>query len=221
MKFQIILLIFSTICCLIIVIDYKKRSNLYKNSNLCTADNNKIKLKEDDMNNSDLSMSSKSRSTVYENDFVVNIREKQESSNKNNLQLVSIHIRAHTGLHINELVPLMLSLGLRYGEMKIFHRYDEINDKKRILFSIASLEKPGQIDINNENLQLPGLAIFFNAACNARTENMRIYDSMIGTARKIVELQENCELFNAKHLPLSTDDIQKQRHKLLTYEQNS
>lgn len=46
-----------------------------------------------------------------------------------------------------ELLQAILSAGLRFGDMNIFHRYEDLNGNGRVLFSLASVEEPGVFDI--------------------------------------------------------------------------
>ena len=65
--------------------------------------------------------------------------------------LVVFHAMAGQGSAYQgyDLLQAMLSINLRFGERKIFHRYDSnaITGRGNILFSVASINKPGTFDL--------------------------------------------------------------------------
>jgi cell division protein ZipA len=62
--------------------------------------------------------------------------------------------------------------GLEYGELGIFHRHREVGGRDRILYSVASMVKPGTLNPEElvAGLEVPGLSLF-----------MRLPSSMPGT----------------------------------------
>jgi cell division protein ZipA len=52
--------------------------------------------------------------------------------------------------------------GLEFGELGIFHRHRELGGKNRILYSVASMVKPGTLvpETLEGGLELPGLSLF-------------------------------------------------------------
>ncbi len=60
----------------------------------------------------------------------------------------------------DQLIQALTEVGLEYGEMEIFHRYDKASDTR--LFSVASMVEPGTFPIDDIALfQCPGLLLFF------------------------------------------------------------
>jgi len=76
--------------------------------------------------------------------------------------LVIINIMAPKGLSFygGDVLDTLTNLGLRFGELGIFHKFDERGQK---LFSISQAVNPGFFDINNMPLSsVKGLSCFFD-----------------------------------------------------------
>lgn len=60
-----------------------------------------------------------------------------------------------------KLLPAMLTLGLKYGDMSIFHRHQDSAGHGSALFSVANMFKPGIFDVDNmENFTTRGVTLF-------------------------------------------------------------
>jgi cell division protein ZipA len=92
-----------------------------------------------------------------------------------------------------ELLQALLSQGLRFGEMDIFHRYQETNGKGPILFSLTSAVEPGTFDIHNMgNYSCPGLTLFLQSSGHTQVDSER-FETMLKVAQNIArELDGTC-----------------------------
>ncbi|MDA9095191.1 cell division protein ZipA [Porticoccaceae bacterium] len=90
----------------------------------------------------------------------------QKSAEKPNTQpeeVLVIHLMANKGEKVagQQLLDAVLSAGLRYGAMKIFHRHLSDDGSGPVLFSIANLVNPGTFDLNTMgDLEVPGVTLF-------------------------------------------------------------
>lgn len=76
--------------------------------------------------------------------------------------LVIVNIMAPAGLFFygRDVLENLNSLGLRFGELGIFHKFNERGEK---IFSISQATEPGSFDINNMPLcSIKGLTCFFD-----------------------------------------------------------
>lgn len=80
-------------------------------------------------------------------------------------------------------LPILLSQGLRHGEMGIFHRYQNTGGKPRqILFSLANAITPGTFTINNlESFETPAFALFMTLP--GPPDAQIAYDAMVKTVQ--------------------------------------
>lgn len=76
----------------------------------------------------------------------------------------------------------LIDLDLVYGEMGIFHRYD--NEYREPLFSVASLVEPGTFPVNDmENFRCPGVVFFFQPG---KVPNpLEVFDDLVDTCRAL------------------------------------
>ena len=90
----------------------------------------------------------------------------QKSAEKLNTQpeeVLVIHLMANKGEKVagQQLLDAVLSAGLRYGAMKIFHRHLSDDGSGPVLFSMANLVNPGTFDLNTMgDLEVPGVTLF-------------------------------------------------------------
>lgn len=110
-----------------------------------------------------------------------------------------------------ELLQAILGCGLRHGERQIFHRYDSTHPTK-ILFSLASIAKPGIFSLENMGaFSTPGLIFIFEI--EQTPELLNSFELLLQTARQLNdELDGN--LLDDQREPLTTERIQFLREQL-------
>lgn len=85
-----------------------------------------------------------------------------------------------------ELLQSLLSAGLRFGEMNIFHRHEQASGHGKIIFSLASATEPGTFNLDEiGSLVCKGLSLFMDSA---KVENPEaVFELMLDTARLLAE----------------------------------
>ena len=84
------------------------------------------------------------------------------------------------------LLDTAVSLGLRYGAMKIFHRHSEEDGSGPVLFSMANLLNPGTFDLTTMGaMQSVGVTLFMTP--NELEEPVEAFDIMLETAEKLAQ----------------------------------
>ncbi len=124
-------------------------------------------------------LSTKSESVQSEN-------AKKSHSETNSFMMISVHAKANTVFSDYSFLQTMGSVGLVYGEHKIFH-YDVKTDQGlQRLFSVAQLNKPGTFDIDHvETINCKGLLLFIDLrACRKQTLAL---DCMLEVAYQLAE----------------------------------
>ena len=85
-----------------------------------------------------------------------------------------------------ELLPILLTLGFKFGEMNIFHRHSSSAGHGEVLFSLANMVKPGTFDIDNmEQFTTTGISLFMTLPHN--NGNLDTFNLMLNAAAKIAE----------------------------------
>lgn len=149
-------------------------------------------------------------------------RENTVSEEKNNhemkgellyIMLVARSDRPYTGY---ELLQALLSCGLRFGAMDLFHRYEDLNGKGKILFSVASASETGTFEINKMGAySAKGLMMFLRLS--KEKELMPAFDSMIETARELVE-DLGGEILDDERKILTPTKIESMRKTIVDFE---
>ena len=85
-----------------------------------------------------------------------------------------------------QLIASLLTLGFKFGESDIFHRHVNSNGKGPILFSLASMFKPGVFDVQNmETQQYYGLSLFMSLPIEGDAH--QVFNMMHNAARKLAD----------------------------------
>lgn len=86
----------------------------------------------------------------------------------------------------NDLLRVLLSSGLRFGDMNIFHYHIGEAGEGPALFSLANIVVPGTFDMSAmEDFTTPGVSLFL--ALPVEVEALKALDTLLTTARYIAE----------------------------------
>ncbi|QQX81995.1 cell division protein ZipA [Shewanella sp. KX20019] len=99
-----------------------------------------------------------------------------------------LHVVAKEGEELNgaELLPCLLTLNFKFGEMNIFHRHEDNAGKEKVLFSMANMVKPGVFDPDSmEQFSTQGVVLFMTLPCYG--EAMRNFSIMLNSAHQIAD----------------------------------
>ncbi|UTF60688.1 cell division protein ZipA [Gilvimarinus sp. DA14] len=103
-------------------------------------------------------------------------------------EVIIINVMAREGqMFAGEmLLDALLQVGMRYGEMNIFHRHARENGEGPVLFSLANMVKPGTFDLDNmASFQTPGISLFLTLPL--RVDSIKAFDIMRDTAWAIAD----------------------------------
>jgi len=85
-----------------------------------------------------------------------------------------------------KLLPILLTLGFKFGEMDFFHRHEDNAGKGEVLFSLANMYNPGTFDIDKmEQISTRGLTMFMTLPNAA--EPLQTFNMMHNAAKKIAD----------------------------------
>lgn len=114
-----------------------------------------------------------------------------------------------------ELHQALLASGLRFGDMNIFHRYDD-GEKGDVLFSLAAATKSGVFHIEDMgSFKCGGLMMFMRL--NSKQKLMSNFDLMLDTARQLTE-ELGGDIYDDLHQSISADVIKRLREKICEVE---
>jgi len=119
-----------------------------------------------------------------------------------------------------DIFTVLEDLGLRYGDMQIFHHYGvgELKVKKPV-FSIANMLEPGIFDPQQlAEFTSPGLALFMRLP--GPFGGRIALELMLNSAKKIAEVLEGI-VQDENHTPLDPKKISVLRERIAHFEQRS
>lgn len=109
----------------------------------------------------------------------------------------------------SELMDAFHYVGLRYGDMGIFHLYDDNNS---IHFSVASIVEPGTFPVNNmTDFRCPGVVLFFQV--DQVAEPLETFDRLVSCCHELA-IRLNGVEWDAEREPLTTRSIAALRDAL-------
>ena len=104
------------------------------------------------------------------------------------MDVLVLNVVATEGEEINgaQLLPILLTLGFKFGEMNIFHRHVSSDGRGDVLFSLANMVKPGIFDIDNmEQFTTTGVSLFMTLP--KKQSNIETFNLMLNASAKIAE----------------------------------
>ncbi|MFL0809296.1 MAG: cell division protein ZipA [Agarilytica sp.] len=115
-----------------------------------------------------------------------------------------------------DLLNALMSEGLKFGEMEIFHRHKANDGDGPILYSVANMVMPGTFNLAAmESFQTPGISIFLSLPVAG--ECIAAYNDMATTAKNLAE-QLGAELKDENRSVMTAQTIEHGRQRVVEYE---
>ncbi|PCJ28462.1 MAG: cell division protein ZipA [SAR86 cluster bacterium] len=114
------------------------------------------------------------------------IPEETEVEHSEPSEVIVINVMAKQGRVFagNDLLHCLITAGLRFGDMNIFHKRLSNDSQGPILFSVANMLNPGTFDLNNmENFTTLGVSFFL--ALPTPINNMDAFEQLLEVAQQI------------------------------------
>jgi cell division protein ZipA len=131
--------------------------------------------------------------------------------------VIVINVMAEGGYTIpgKQLLESLLACDLRFGEMDIFHRYTR-GKKRKTLFSVANLVKPGTFDIDRmDDFSTPGISMFMPLP--GPPDPQDAFRLMLETARALAG-QLGAEMYDDQHCKLRQQALEHMRERIVEFE---
>ncbi len=125
------------------------------------------------------------------------------------LQIMARHPNQFLG---RKLLDVLNECHLYFGDMQIFHRYENIDGTGNVIFSLASAVEPGYFELSKmADLRSPGLTLFFTTT--RPNQSIAAFELMLRTAKQLAQRLEG-ELKDDKHRPLTPLSIENYRDRV-------
>lgn len=116
------------------------------------------------------------------------LQDEQPGADEAPSEVLILYVLVPEGQEINGamLLPSLLTLGFKYGEMNIFHRHVDNAGSGGVLFSLANMFNPGTFDLEEmDRLQTRGLSLFMTLP--GPGEALQNFNMMHSAARKLAD----------------------------------
>ncbi|WP_414827603.1 cell division protein ZipA [Alteromonas sp. H39] len=114
------------------------------------------------------------------------------------------------------LLPMLLTLGFKFGDQDIFHRHVNSNGKGPVLFSLANMFKPGIFDIDNlETFTTQGVSLFMILPIEG--DPHQVFNMMHNAARKIAD-EFHAQVLDGRRSVLTKQGLQQYIEKIREFE---
>jgi len=133
--------------------------------------------------------------------------------------VINVLARPGTELAGDDLLPVLMSNGLKFGEMSIFHRHtDKIGGRKNgpVMFSVANALNPGTFDLNRIS-EFSTLGVCFFMTLPNVVNNMMAFEQMLATARK-VQVALDAELKDDNRSVMTAQTVEHYRQRIRDFE---
>lgn len=131
------------------------------------------------------------------------------------LNLCAVSDKPYAGY---ELLQSLLSCGMRFGAMSIFHRHEKKTGVGPILFSLASCTKDGTFDLAKIGaFSCNGLVLFMKP--HEVGEPVRVFELMLETADQLIN-DLGGKVLNEKQQLLKKEDVLTVHQQLKQYEKD-
>lgn len=118
-----------------------------------------------------------------------------------------------------ELLPMLLTLGFKFGEHDIFHRHVSTNGKGPILFSLTNMFKPGVFDIDNiETFSTYGISLFMMLPIEGDAQ--QVFNMMHNASRKLSDAF-GCRILDGNRVGLSKRSLQQYVERIRKFERKT
>ena len=129
-------------------------------------------------------------------------------------RVFSLYVLAPTGVPFRGpiLLGALADAGLEFGDMQIFHRYEE-QDGQQLLFSLASIREPGIFDLSAmHDFTTDGLVLFIQVP--GQTDALRAFESMVAAARALANSLDGT-IYDATNSVLTNQTIGHMREEVI------
>ena len=138
------------------------------------------------------------------------------ASPKQEVLVLNVKVPEDKPIPGSALLPMLLTLGFKFGDQDIFHRHVNSNGKGPVLFSLANMFKPGVFDIDNlENFTTQGVSLFMILPIEG--DPHQVFNMMHNAARKIAD-EFSAQVLDGRRSALTKQSLQQYVEKIREFE---
>ena len=133
--------------------------------------------------------------------------------------ILSVVMPANQQMFGAALLPSLLTLGLKYGEMNIFHRHEDNAGNGKVTFSLANIMNPGSFDLDSMgSFATRGVSLFMTLP-NAG-DAFYVFDQMLNAAKQLAQ-EFNAQVIDDKRNVMTKQTEQHYLSKIREFDRKS
>ena len=133
--------------------------------------------------------------------------------------VVSVVMPENNSISGAALLPTLLTLGLRFGDMDIFHRHEDNAGNGKVTFSLANMMNPGTFDLDEiETFNTQGITLFMTLP-NAG-DPFEVFEFMMSAAKQL-SMEFNAQLLDDKRSVMTKQTEQHYMGKIREFERRN
>jgi cell division protein ZipA len=143
---------------------------------------------------------------------------KQQTPAAQPAEVIVLNVVARGGREFrgDDLLEVLITSGLKFGEMNIFHQRFRGTNNGPVIFSVANILNPGTFDLNSiHEFSTVGVSLFL--ALPSPINNLEAFDQMLGVAQRIQEELDG-ELKDDHRNVMTAQTIEHYRQRIRDFE---
>lgn len=130
-------------------------------------------------------------------------------------EVIALHVKGSVQGAL--LLQMMTELGCKFGELGIFHRYENTAGTGELIFSVANMFNPGTFDLDNlENFETEGVAFFM--ALPMKSDGQQAFNMMLNAAKKLATEIPQGQVLDGQRQMLTRQSIHETRQTIREFE---
>ncbi|MGX5913696.1 cell division protein ZipA [Aliidiomarina sp. Khilg15.8] len=139
----------------------------------------------------------------------------EEESDEDKVEVITLFVTGDIQGAI--LLQMTTELGLKYGDMDIFHRHEATSGHGPVLFSVANMFKPGTFDIYNmEQFSTEGIVLFMTLPVQG--DGHQAFTMMYNAANKIADAMPRAAVLDGNRNPVTKQSVQHTYQRIREFE---
>ncbi|MBE93312.1 MULTISPECIES: cell division protein ZipA [Idiomarina] len=130
-------------------------------------------------------------------------------------EVIALHVKGPVQGAV--LLQMMTELGCKFGDLGIFHRYENTAGTGPMIFSVANMFNPGTFDLDNmENFETEGVAFFM--ALPMKFDGQQAFNMMLNAAKKLATEIPQGQVLDGQRQLLTRQSIHEARQRIREFE---
>ncbi|WP_404396804.1 cell division protein ZipA [Idiomarina loihiensis] len=130
-------------------------------------------------------------------------------------EVIALHVKGPVQGAV--LLQMMTELGCKFGELGIFHRYENTAGTGPMIFSVANMFNPGTFELDNmENFETDGVAFFM--ALPMKFDGQQAFNMMLNAAKKLATEIPQGQVLDGQRQLLTRQSIHEARQRIREFE---